>query len=225
MKRKLIIAIDGPSGSGKSTVSRILAKKLDYTYLDTGAMYRAVALSAAEKNVDIDDEKSLRKLCSEIDISVDTKNGSFLISLDGKDVTEAIRSPNISLLASSISAKKIIRDTMLRLQRKIGERGGIVMEGRDIGTVVFPNADIKFYLYASAEERGKRRYTELKAKGEKVTLKHITSEIVKRDRNDSSREYAPLKPAKDAIHIDSTNNTVEEVVERLSEIIKRVGRM
>ena len=223
MKRKLIIAIDGPSGSGKSTVSRILAKRLDYTYLDTGAMYRAVALSAAEKNVDIDDEKSLRKLCSEIDISVDTTNGSFMISLDGKDVTEAIRSPNISLLASSISAKKTIRDTMLRLQRKIGERGGIVMEGRDIGTVVFPDADIKFYLYASAEERGKRRYTELKAKGEKVTLKHITSEIVKRDRNDSSREYAPLKPAKDAIHIDSTSNTVEEVVERLSEIINRVG--
>jgi cytidylate kinase len=219
MKKELIIAVDGPSGAGKSTISKILAKRLNYLYIDTGAMYRAVALSTLEKNISIDDEDRLLQMCLEIDISFSMGNGSPKVLLNGKDVTEAIRSSSVSILASSVSAKKIVRDVLLKLQRKMGEDGGVVIEGRDIGTVVFPDADIKFYLDALSEERGKRRYKELIAKGEKVSLDRVTREIIQRDRNDSSRKYAPLKPAIDSITIDSTDRTIEEVVEKLLEII------
>ena len=157
MKKKLIITIDGPSGAGKSTASRILAKRLDYKYVDTGAIYRAVALRLQEGNVDIDDEVRLVQLCSDLRMSFLMGNGSSKVLLDGMDITKTIRSPRISSLASSVSARKVVRDALLRLQRKMGENGGVVMEGRDIGTVVFPDADIKFFLDAAPEERGRRR--------------------------------------------------------------------
>ncbi|MFH2012957.1 MAG: (d)CMP kinase [Pseudomonadota bacterium] len=222
MKKGLIIAIDGPSGAGKSTISKILAKRLNYTYIDTGAMYRAVALRTLEKNINIDDENSLSQMCLETDISFSIGNGSSKVLLNGKDVTEAIRAPNVSLVASSVSAKKVVRDTLLKLQRKMGKDGGVIMEGRDIGTVVFPDADIKFYLDALSEERGKRRYKELIAKGENVSLDKVTKELIQRDLNDSSRKYAPLKPAIDAINIDSTDRTIEEIVDKLLEIIRGI---
>lgn len=224
MKKGVIIAIDGPSGAGKSTISKILAKRLNYIYIDTGAMYRAVALSTLEKNISIDDEDSLLQMCLEIDISFSMGNGSARVLLNAKDVTEAIRSSSVSLLASNVSAKKVVRDALLRLQRKMGEDGGVVIEGRDIGTVVFPNADIKFYLDALPKERGKRRHRELIAKGEKVSLDRVTKEIIQRDCNDSSRKYAPLKPAIDAVNIDSTDSTIEEVTEKLLEIIKGINK-
>ena len=224
MKNEHIIAIDGPSGTGKSTVSKILAKRLNYTYIDTGAMYRAVALSAFDKNIDIDDENRLSQMCSEIDFSFNSENGSFGIMLNGRDVTEAIRSPDISLSASRVSSKKVVRDALLKLQREMGNNRKVIVEGRDIGTVVFPNADIKFYLDATPEERGKRRHRELTAKGEQVSLAKVTREIMERDRNDSSRRYAPLKAAGDAIHIDSSKKGIEEVVKELLAIIASVSR-
>ena len=224
MKKGIIIAIDGPSGAGKSTISKILAKKLNYLYIDTGAMYRAVALSTLEKNISIDDEDRLSQMCLEMDISLSSKNGSLRVLLNGKDITKAIRSPRVSLLASSVSAKKVVRDALLSVQRKMGEDGGVVIEGRDIGTVVFPDADIKFYLDALSEERGKRRHRELIARGEKVSLDTVTRETIQRDRNDSSRKYAPLKPAIDSINIDSTDRTIEEVVEKFLEIIRGIKK-
>lgn len=223
MKKKLIIAIDGPSGAGKSTVSRILAKRLGYKYVDTGAMYRAVALRLQEGNVAIDDEMRLVQLCSDLRISFRMENGLSKVLLDGTDITDAIRSPRISSLASSVSAIKVVRDTLLRLQREMGENGGVVMEGRDIGTVVFPDADVKFFLDALPEERGKRRYTEMVEKGEKANLRDVTRQMLGRDRNDSSREYAPLKPAGDAVNIDSTCMPLEQVVGKMLEVIKHVG--
>jgi len=224
MKKRLIIAIDGPSGAGKSTVSKLLAKKLNYVYVDTGAMYRAVALRVQEEDINLDDDEILSQLCLGINISFCTENGASRILLDGRDVAEAIRSPDISLLASRVSAMKVVRDPLLMLQRKVGENGGVIVEGRDIGTVVFPDADIKFYLTALSEERSKRRYRELIANGEKVSLPKVTREMIHRDHNDSSRKYAPLKPSGDAIHIDSTNSTVEEVVEKLFQEISKSYR-
>jgi cytidylate kinase len=219
MNKRLIIAIDGPSGAGKSTISKILAERLNYTYIDTGAMYRAVAYSALRRNIDIEDEDALFRMCADVDISFYKKNGSIRVMLDSNDITQGIRSPGLSLLASDVSAKKVVRDALLQIQRKMGESGGVVMEGRDIGTVVFPDADIKIYLDAIVEERGRRRYEELIAKGEDVNLKDITKEIIFRDRNDSSRELAPLKPARGAYHIDSTNITIEEVIKKILGII------
>lgn len=219
MDKRLIIAIDGPSGAGKSTISRMLAERLNYTYIDTGAMYRAVAYCAHKRNIDIEDEDELFRMCADIDVAFLKKNGSIRVILDSKDITQDIRSPDLSLLASDVSAKKVVRDALLQMQRKMGEDGGVVMEGRDIGTVVFPDADIKIYLDAIVEERGRRRYKELIAKGEDVTLKDITEGIIRRDRNDISRELAPLKPARGAYHIDSTNITLEEVIEEILGII------
>ncbi len=223
MKKRLVIAIDGPSAVGKSTVSKMLANSLDYTYVDTGAMYRAVALRVEEEGIDTDDEASLARLCAEVDILFSMENGRLKVMLDGRDVTEAIRSPSISLLASSVSAKMAVRDALLKFQRRIGKNGGVIVEGRDIGTVVFPDADIKFYLDALPEERGKRRYKELIEKGENVDLKEVTRETVLRDRSDSTREYAPLKAAVDAIDIDSTHMSVQELADKMLKIIGELG--
>ncbi|MDY6855325.1 MAG: (d)CMP kinase [Thermodesulfobacteriota bacterium] len=219
MNKRLIIAIDGPSGAGKSTISKLLAERLNYIYIDTGAMYRAVAYSMLKRNIDIEDDDTLFRMCTDIDISFCKKNDSTRIILNSKDITQDIRSPGLSMLASDVSAKKAVRDALLQIQRKMGEGGGVVIEGRDIGTVVFPNADIKIYLDAIVEERGKRRYKELLAKGEDVTLEDVTKEIIRRDRNDSLRKLAPLKPARGAYHIDSTNITIDEVIKKILGII------
>lgn len=219
--KKVIVAIDGPSGSGKSTVAKLLAKKLGYTYIDTGAMYRAVALQAKRDNVDINDSAALIRLCDSVKIEFLPDNGGLRTILNGEDVSEEIRTPEMSMAASDISARQEVRQSLLSLQRRMGEKGGVVLEGRDVGTVIFPNAEAKFFLDASLEERGSRRYKELAAKGMNVTLEQTIDDVRKRDINDSSRDIAPLKMAVDAVLVDSTNLGIEEVVEKMIGEIKR----
>ncbi len=218
-EKRLIIAIDGPSGAGKSTAAKGLARRLDYVYIDTGAMYRAVALMAKERGVPLTDEKALARLASVLHISFFTKEGRAHVLCDGEDVTEAIRSPEISLLASEISKTKGVRTALVRMQRKMGRRGGVVLEGRDIGTVVFPHADAKFYLDAETEERARRRFEELEEKGVRVDFSETLREVIRRDHGDMHRTHSPLKKAVDAILIDSTHRSAEEVVE---EMVRRV---
>jgi cytidylate kinase len=216
----LIVAIDGPSGAGKSTITRLLSQRLGYLYIDTGAMYRAVALAAKRAGIDTDDEDALARLCREVKIALVRTDGCCRVLLNGEDVSDAIRTPEISLLTSKVSAQKVVREMLVRLQRELGRDGGVVLEGRDIGTVVFPDADLKFYLSASAEERGKRRYLELKAKGEDVSLERTVTEVVQRDEQDARREHSPLRRADDAIDVDSTGLSIEEVLELLEGKIK-----
>jgi cytidylate kinase len=216
----LIIAVDGPSGAGKSTITRLLSKRLGYLYIDTGAMYRAVALAVKRAEVSPDDDDALTAVCREVEISFVRSDGCCHVFLDGEDVSAAIRTPELSLLTSKISMKKVVRDILARRQRELGKDGGVILEGRDIGTVVFPYADLKFFLSASAEERGKRRYLELKAKGEDVQLERTIAEVAQRDQQDAQREHAPLRRADDAIDIDSTGLSIEEVVALMEGTIR-----
>jgi len=218
--RELIIAIDGPSGAGKSTITRLLADRLGYVFLDTGAMYRAVALAAQRKGVAADDDGALEEICRTIRISFVRNNGCCRVILDDEDVSEFIRNPEISLLTSRISARKVVREFMLRLQREMARDGGVILEGRDIGTIVFPDADVKFFLSASAEERGRRRYTELKAAGKDVDLRTTIAEVMQRDEQDVRREHAPLRRADDAVGIDSTLLTIDQVLERMERVVR-----
>lgn len=221
MKSKLVIAVDGPSGAGKSTVSKLLAGNLNYKYIDTGALYRVVALKVKQSGIDPENEDDLNSLCTGLDISFDQKDGQFCVFLEGRDVSKELRAPEMSLLASKVSAKKVVRDALLGIQRKLGEEGGVVMEGRDIGTVVFPKAEIKFFLDASLEERSKRRFNQYLDKGQVFDRGKITDEIGKRDLNDSKRELSPLKPAGDARVVDSTQMGIEEVVGEMLKVIQQ----
>lgn len=210
--RPLIVAIDGPSGAGKSTVSKLLAERLGYTRIDTGAMYRSVALMASRKGITPEQDAPLQDLCASLEIRFVKSGSGDRILANGEDVSEAIRAPEISLLTSAVAANPVVRDALVDLQRRAGEDGGVVLEGRDIGTVVFPKADIKFFLSASAEERGRRRYEELKAKGLEVDLQQTIAEVIARDENDSNRAHSPLRQAEDAILIDSTGVDLDGVV-------------
>ena len=216
MKKKgLVIAIDGPSGAGKSTIAKLLASRLGYIYIDSGAMYRAVGWKAKREGIDPADEGKLADLCrrTEVTIKLDDRDPRFYV--DGTDVSEEIRTPEMGMMASAVSKSRAVRERLLVFQRELGKNGGVVMDGRDIGTVVFPCAEVKFYLDAAAEERGRRRYLELKAKGMDVDSAQITREIRDRDRQDSMRSLAPLRRADDALLIDSTSLTVDEVLERM----------
>jgi cytidylate kinase len=220
-ERLEIVTIDGPAGAGKSTVSKILARRLNYIYLDTGAMYRAVALRAQVEGVDPKDEPALERLCANLEISFqETGEGQRLIC-QGEDVTERIREPEIGWMASVVSMMRPVREAMGVLQRKMGSRGGVVAEGRDMGTVVFPGARFKFFLVADPRERSLRRYRELKAKGREIKLEEVEREVRERDAQDSSRELAPLRTAEDAHLIDSTGLTPEGVVARMLAIIQK----
>jgi cytidylate kinase len=219
-KKRLIIAIDGPSGAGKSTVAKALARRLAYTYIDTGAMYRVVALKAEETTAPLEDDEDLYRWASSVHIAFVEENDRTRVFSDGEDVTEAIRSPEVSLLASDISKRKGVREALVSMQRELGKQGGIVLEGRDIGTVVFPGAEVKFYLDADAEERARRRYEEFIEKQMKVDLKQIHEEVIRRDENDMTRTHSPLRMAEDAIRIDSTHLSAEEVVEKMLWIIR-----
>jgi CMP/dCMP kinase len=221
---RFIIAIDGPSGAGKSTVARTLAKRLHYIYIDTGAMYRAVALRAKEKGISPAEEEALAQLAASLRITFVADPKETRVLCDGEDVTEPIRSPEISLLTSDISQKGGVRKALVDLQREMGRQGGVVLEGRDIGTVVFPRAEVKFYLDANPEERARRRFKELSSKGLPVRFEETLEESLQRDRNDMSRAISPLKRAEDAILIDSTDLSVEQVVEEMVQEVMKKGR-
>lgn len=204
---KKIIAVDGPAGAGKSTVSKLCAARLGYTYIDTGAMYRAVALKVIQSGENLDEN-----LIKDIEITLDESGKVFL---DKIDVTKEIRTPEVSRGASDVAKFGFVRKKLTELQREMAKRGKVIMDGRDIGTQVLPNADLKIFLTASVDERAKRRFLELKAKNFPANLDQIKNEIILRDKQDSEREIAPLAQADDAILLDSTNLTVEQVVNEI----------
>jgi len=216
-----IITIDGPAGAGKSTVSKMLAYRLKYLYLDTGAMYRAVALRVESEGIDPEDEMGLERLCRKLDISFRGEGENQRVICQGKDVTEKILEPQVGWMASTVSMKRPVREAMVRLQRQIGRQGKVVAEGRDTGTVVFPGAKYKFFLDANQEERARRRHQELTAQGHSLKMEEVKREIKERDEQDSSRELAPLHPAEDAHGIDSTGIKPEEVVEQMIKVIQK----
>ncbi len=215
------MAIDGPAGAGKSTVAKRVAKEMGYTYMDTGAMYRAFAWRVVKEGLDLKNEGELRKALRDTRIELAERDGRAQVLLNGSDVSEWIRTPELSQMASRVSTSKIVRERMVELQREMGSKGGIVAEGRDIGTVVFPNAEVKIYLDASAQERARRRFEELRTRGSQVNMAETREEMEERDRRDRERDVAPLRPADDAVVIDSTAVDVDSVVERIMEEIKR----
>jgi len=218
----MIIAIDGPAGAGKSTVARMTAQKLGFLYIDTGAMYRALTLKAMEKEINVNDTASLIKMAHSTTIDlINGQEGALKVFLDGQDVTGPIRQPRITKLVSDIAKIKEVRQIMLGLQRKLGELRDSVLDGRDIGTVVFPDADRKFYIDADFKERVKRRYKELKELEQDVTPEDIENDLSNRDNIDSTREFAPLKKAEDAIYIDTTNLTIQEVTDKVLSYIQQ----
>lgn len=219
-KGRLIVAIDGPSGAGKSTVARRLARELGYLYMDTGAMYRAVALNVLESEIDPSDAKELRKILEDIRVKLIEKDSGLRLLLNGRDVTEEIRTPEMSQMASKISELQAVRERMVGIQRDMASQGGLVAEGRDIGTVVFPRAEVKIYLDASEPERARRRSQELLARGKQVTLEETLREMNERDRRDQERTLSPLRKAEDAMVIDSTSLGVDAVVDRIVNEIK-----
>jgi cytidylate kinase len=213
----LIIAIDGPSAAGKSTLAKRLAKDLGFTYLDTGAMYRALALKVLSEGIDINNDTALPELINRTEIDLAETGGKLKVLLDGEDVSEKIRTPEVSQMASKTSALKVVRHWMLVLQRALGQRGNVVAEGRDIGTVVFPDAEVKIYLDASVQERARRRVEELRKAGRQVSLDETLREMGERDKRDSERDLAPLSKANDAIAIDSTSLDAEDLERRVMQ--------
>jgi cytidylate kinase len=217
--KKPVITIDGPAGAGKSTISRLLAKKLNLVYLDTGAMYRAVALQAKRMNIPFTDGSALFEMCEMINIHFKKDDEKSVIYIDNEDVSVEIRKPEMDMLSSSVSAVPEVRKAMTALQRKIGGNGGLVAEGRDMGTVVFPGADYKFFITASPEIRAQRRYAERKDRNENVNREDVEADIRKRDEQDQSRKLAPLKPADDAFTIDTSELGIDQVLEKILDSI------
>ncbi len=211
------IAIDGPSGAGKSTIAKEVAKILEFDYIDTGAMYRAVGYKIIQRHVMLKDAIVLKQLLDET--TIDFHKGRTL--LDGEDVSDYIRTPAVSQMASDCSALPVVREKLVELQRELGKQKSVVMDGRDIGTNVFPDAEIKFFVTATAEERARRRYLELLDKGETAEYQTVLSDMKMRDYNDSTRSLNPLKQAEDAILVDTTHMTIEEVIAKIMEEIER----
>ena len=218
---RLIVAIDGPAGAGKSTVARMVARRLGPLFLDTGAMYRAVTWKALKEGLPLDDEAAMTRLARETTIEfVPGENGDRVL-VDGQDVTDAIRTPEVTRHVSEVSAHAGVREVLVERQRELGKEGGVVAEGRDIGTVVFPQAPVKIFLVASPMERARRRAKDLEAKGHTVDLDELAAEIARRDAYDSNRAVSPLKPAPDAVHVDTDNLSVEQVVETILDIARQ----
>ena len=214
------IAIDGPAGAGKSTIAKLVAKKLDYIYVDTGAMYRAIAYELVRTGVDIEDEQALTDACAKMNIEIKYENGVQQVYMNGENVTPYLRTEETGNMASRSSAKAPVRAALLDIQRNMAVEYNVVMDGRDIGTNVLPNAETKIYLTASADERANRRYKELVEKGEPADYDKIKADIVERDERDMKREIAPLKQAEDAVLVDTTSMTIQEVAEKIMSYIK-----
>ena len=224
-----IVAIDGPAGAGKSTIARKLASELGFLLVDTGAIYRTVALAARRAGVSWDVGPRVTALAEGLvaDHALDVypaPNGSMGVRLSGEDVSEAIRTPDMSLGASTVSAHQGVRNVLLAMQRKAGATGGVVLEGRDIGTVVFPDAEVKLFLTATPEVRARRRFDELTAKGQKVTFEETLADVQTRDAKDSGRAIAPLRQADDAVLFDSSDMTIEEVVSKMRALVEERSR-
>ena len=216
------IAIDGPAGAGKSTIAKTIAKKLEFIYVDTGAMYRAMALYFIRNGIDPLDENAINAACADVHVGIAYENGAQQVLLNGENVTGLIRTEEVGNMASKTSAYPTVRDTLLDLQRDLAKKADILMDGRDIGTNVLPDADLKIYLTASSEIRARRRYNELIEKGEKADLAQIEKDIIIRDKQDMERKIAPLKKAEDAVLVDSSDMTIEEVVECILEEFEKV---
>ncbi len=217
----MIIAIDGPAGAGKSTVAKKLAQRMGFLYIDTGAMYRCLALKALDQGVAISDTAKIIALAKGVSIDlINNPDGSLKVLLDGKDVSEAIRKPRVTEVVSDVAKMKEVRQIMVELQRRMGVSKDSVMDGRDIGTVVFPNAQKKFYIDARFEERANRRYKEHKGLGNQASLEDVKNDLHNRDTIDSTREFSPLKKADDAIYVDTTDMSIEEVVAYLVDKVK-----
>ncbi len=214
--KNLVIAVDGPAGAGKSTIAKIVADKMNINYIDTGAMYRAITYKVLQSGIDINNEDEVIKIAKKSDIDFKDNN----IYLDGKILKEEIRTPEVSHNVSNVAQIKDVRHLMVDVQRDIGNKSSVILDGRDIGSYVFPNADYKFFLVASSKERGERRYKELIKKGYNTTLEEVINDVIRRDEIDSNREFAPLVKANDAIEIDTTGKSIDKVVESVIEKIK-----
>jgi cytidylate kinase len=221
MKHKPVVTIDGPAGAGKSTISRQLAERLCFIYLDTGALYRAVAYSVIRKGHS-DNETGLVGMCRDMHAELKSVAGQLHVFVDAEDVTGKIRTEEIGIVASKISAVPAVREALLSIQRDISVDGGIVAEGRDMGTVVFPEAEIKFFLDASVKERAKRRYLELIGRGESMSLQDVERDLIRRDRQDRERDIAPLRVPRDATIIDSTDKTIPQVIDIMMGIVENL---
>lgn len=214
------VAIDGPAGAGKSTIAKKVAKKLNYIYVDTGAMYRAMALYLIHNQVNPEDTEAIEKACKYADISIVYRDGEQVVLLNGENVNAYLRTEEVGNMASVSSAVPAVRLKLVELQRKLAAKEDVIMDGRDIGTYVLPDADVKIYLTASSRTRAKRRYLELQEKGEACDLNEIEKDIIERDSRDMNREFAPLRQAEDAVLVDSSDMSIEEVVERIVSLCR-----
>lgn len=220
MSEFVAIAIDGPSGAGKSTIAKRLAATLGFVYVDTGAMYRTVGLATLRRGIKSEDTAAVIAALSDIDVSIAYVDGAQRVFLNGEDVSDQIRTPEVSMAASTTSAIPEVRKFLFETQQKLARENNVIMDGRDIGTVVLPNAKVKIFLSASVEDRARRRFDELKEKGMDVSFEDVLEDMKQRDYNDSHRDVAPLKPADDAVSVDTTGNTLEESVALLESIVK-----
>ncbi len=214
------VAIDGPAGAGKSTISKAVAKRLGFVYIDTGAMYRAIGLAAVRRGIDTTDAQGVESILPDVDVSISHNESGQQVFLNGENVSDEIRLPEISVAASNVAVIPAVRLKLVELQRSLAEKTDVIMDGRDIGTYVLPNAEVKIFLSASVEERAKRRLKELLEKGVETDLESVKADMEYRDKNDSGRDFAPLKAAEDSIPFDNTNITLDEAIDKLCEIIK-----
>ena len=216
----MIVAIDGPAASGKSTTAKMVAKKLQMTYLDTGAMYRAVTLALLRSNTDLDDYDSVCQVVDELELDIYDQEGKTVVILDGEDVSQAIRSVPVTKNVSAVSEMKYVRESMVEIQRNIGKKTNCVVEGRDIGTVVFPDAEFKIFMVADVKMRAERRLKELHEMGDYQSLQEVMADLKRRDKKDSTRVYSPLQKAGDAIEIDTSMLSIDQQVEKIINLVR-----
>ncbi len=216
------LAIDGPAGAGKSTIAKRIAEKLGFVYVDTGAMYRAMALYFLRNNISASDSEGIEKACGNVDVTIEYKNGEQLVILNGENVNGLIRTEEVGNMASNTSVYKAVRNKLVELQQNLAKKENVVMDGRDIGTFVLPSADLKIYLTASSQVRARRRWLELKNKGISADLEEIERDIIDRDNRDMNRDFAPLRQAEDAIYLDSSDLSIDEVIEKIISLYENV---